>query len=651
MPGRMMQINFAALQPKIQAALEILGIRNFLLGIHDASFPGLPEEDLGRGTPYSRGAEEFFNFVGSLGFNGIQLGPQGITTSVNPSPYDGTFFSKNPLSLAPLRLTGEPWNLVDPEMLAAVVKARQFQDDRVHESFARMAVGKISTGLFQRYQARLRQKKIAAPVESFDAYRQRNAGWLDRDALYEILRQEYGGKNWKQWQEGKNARLDRHLFNPPPGCAVAAQRRVNGLFSRHREAVEDYSFTQYLLARQHDECRNRCRQIGLKLFGDFQIGLSGRDAWRVQSFLLRDYVMGAPPSRTNPEGQPWNYPVLDPRQYCFRDIDGVRHPGPAVRFLRERADKMFAEFDGLRIDHPHGLVCPWVYRANRENPVREVQQGARLFASPAVVEHPELAEFAIVRPDQLNRQAQRHEDNWVLDLDPEQVRRYALLLDVIMDSARDSSRGAHEIACEILSTQPYPIKRVMEIYSLGRFRVTQKADLGDPHDVYRSENAQPEDWLMLGNHDTPPVWQKAEEWIESGVSRQQARYLAARMRIPEDERTGWAERIALDAGPLVQAKFADLFIGPARNIMVFFTDLLGIRQAYNKPGTVIDDNWSLRVDPGYRADYISKLAGGQALNIPKALAMALRAKSRTSAQQNRELIAELENFSPDRQSR
>ncbi|MDW7773906.1 MAG: 4-alpha-glucanotransferase [Desulfobulbaceae bacterium] len=635
---------------KVDTALAILGIRNFFLGIHDAAFPGFPEEDLGRGTPYSDGAAEFFRFSRSLGFNGIQLGPQGITTAANPSPYGGTFFSRNPVTLAPHPLTGPQWSLLDPDRLAVLVGRRPPGDSHVHEDFARTAAHRIAAEACRSYRRKKRNKTagLASIEQSFTAFRRNNSGWLERDAIYDILRQEYGGKNWRQWRDGDQARLDRHLFNPPPELRAAAGARIRKLFSLHRETIDDYCFTQYLLARQHGDFRNRCRGLGLNIFGDLQIGLSGRDAWYAQSFLLRDYVMGAPPSRTNPDGQPWDYPVLDPRQYYQKDARGLLVPGPVVRFLQELADKMFTEFDGLRLDHPHGLICPWVYRSGTEDPVKAVQAGARLFASPALADHPGLAEFAIPRPDQINPQAKRYDDNWVTGLDPEQVRRYALLFDVIMESARKNCRGACEIACEILSTQPYPVKRVMELYGLGRFRVTQKADLDNPGDVYRSENGRPEDWLMLGNHDTPTVWQKADNWLETGVSRQQAGYLADRLRIPENERTGWTERLGADAGALVQAKFADLFLGPAQNIMVFFTDLLGSKQPYNRPGTVCRSNWSLRIDPGYRKVYNDKLRSDRALNIPKALALALRAKSPGPVYDCRELIEELENLSSDR---
>ena len=83
-----------------------------------------------------------------------------------------------------------------------------------------------------------------------------------------------------------------------------------------------------------------------------------RKAWAAQAFLMREYRMGAPPSRTNPEGQPWNHAVLDPAQLVVAGPDGTPQAGLALRFLRARMDKMFAELDGVRIDHPHGFVCP-----------------------------------------------------------------------------------------------------------------------------------------------------------------------------------------------------------------------------------------------------------------------------------------------------
>lgn len=642
---------FSHCRPQMTEALNLLGIRHFLLGIHDTAFPGLPGEDIGCGSPYSDGAAQFLRFVRDLGFNGIQFGPQGITSPGNPSPYDGTFFSRNPLALAPLPLTRSRWKLLDPGWLAELIAPDRLERSQVNRAFALRASQRISAEACARFRQALvhgEQPGGTSMQDRWARFRRRHAEWLARDALYEVLRENYGGNVWRHWGESEAARLDQQLYAPQPGCEGSARRRIQSLQARHRHAIDDFCFTQFLLAEQHRALRRRCRNLELKLFGDCQIGFSDRDAWFAQSFLLPGYVLGAPPSRTNPAGQPWNYPLPDPRQYELEDRQGRPQPGPAVQFFKARVCKLLDEFDGLRIDHPHGLICPWVYRADQKDPGRAVQTGARLFASPALTDHPELARFAIARPDQLNQTVPRYADDWVVDLEPDQVRRYGQLFGVIMETALAKGRDASMIVCEILSTQPYPIQRVMELYDLGRFRVTQKADLDQPLDVYRSENARPQDWLMLGNHDTPSIWKMAHTWLEEGTAPAQAAYLADRLNIPEAGRNQWIAKVSADPGALVQAKFADLFLGPARNIMVFFTDVFGMTQAYNQPGSVSDTNWSLRIEADYQDIYRARAAQHLALDIPGALALALRSKGDAWVARHRDLIAALEAQSPAR---
>ncbi len=637
------------MQARIDRALKILGIKNFLLGIHDAAFPGLSHEDLGRGTPYSKGAAEFLQFARALGFNGIQLGPQGITTAANLSPYDGSYFSRNPLSLSLQALTSQDPPLLDDRLLSRLVAESPDDSGRVNDRFARKAIDEICAAVCLRY--RQEKNKEHSPLramldDNFAAFCRRNSAWLGRDALYEVLKKQYGGKTWRYWDEDEKGRLDKNLFSQPACLRELACLRYGALQRLYSEEIEDYCFIQFLLAEQHRELRNSCGRLGLKLFGDCQIGLSGRDAWAAQSFLLPDYVMGAPPSRTNPEGQPWNYPVFDPHHYFVGENgeqgEGQR-PGPVIRFLQQRMDKLTDEFDGLRLDHPHGLICPWVYRPSRLDPYAAVQNGARLFASPRDTGHPQLAQYAIVRQEQIDTAKSRYDDSWVTALDERQVRRYARLFDVLVRKARDKWSGLDTIACEILSTQPYPIKRVMERYGLGRFRVTQKADLNNIRDVYRSENGRPEDWLMLGNHDTAPIRQVVRRWQQEGAAGRHACYLAGRLHIAEDRRAGWIEQVENDTGALSQAKFAELFIGPARNVMVFFTDLLGGNDSYNRPGTISEDNWTLRVPRDYQKSYSEKSGKNLALNIPKALAAALRSKGEATVAEHHQLINDLEH--------
>ncbi len=303
--------------------------------------------------------------------------------------------------------------------------------------------------------------------------------------------------------------------------------------------------------------------LGWKVFGDLQIGLSLRDRWRRDPLFLDRYALGAPPSRTDPLGQPWGYAVLRPDS---RD---------ARAFFRARIRKMAHEYDGIRIDHPHGLVCPWVYRGGDGDPFEAVARGARLLESPDLADHPELAAYAIVRPEQLDRSVPRHADGWVRALDSSQIERYAENIAIVVDEL--AAAGSDEIACEVLSTAPFPLVEVLRRYALGRFRVTQKADLANPRDGYRSENAAPRDWIMVGTHDTAPLARVVDGWFAAGTASRRAAYLAERLAPRESERPALAEALARDRGSLVRGMFADLFASPARHVLVFMSDLFGLR--------------------------------------------------------------------------
>jgi 4-alpha-glucanotransferase len=627
---------------RAQEALDLLGIRNLLFGLHDAAFPSRAEEDVGRGSPYSDGAADFLDFVGEMGFRGVQLGPQGATSPGNSSPYDATLFSRNPLSLALGPLTRPEWGALLPEEeLAAIVAARPGSRDRVPHKWMHAALAPARSMMWERFKA----GRVQAPEENvgrlardLDAFSRTNAGWLARDGLYEALEAANGGRYWREWRE----EADRRLFDPVRGREDEAANHLRRRLTEHLDTVDAWSFFQFLLHRQHRELQERARVRGLKLFGDLQVGLSPRDDWAAQSFLLRGFRMGAPPSRTNPEGQPWNHAVLDPRQYVVAGADGGPEPGAALRFLHARMEKMFAELDGVRIDHPHGFVCPWVYRADQDDPTVADQGGARLFSSPDLPDHPELAEFAIARPDQLELDGPRYADDWVQRLDDDQVSRYGILIDAIVAAAGAHGHQTADVACEILSTQPYPLGRVMARHGLGRFRVTQKADLDRPEDGYRGENAQPADWIMVGNHDTRPIWRVARDWIDSGASRKQAEYLASRLLAPEEDRAAWIQETASNRNALVQAKLAELLVGPASNVMMFFTDALGIEECYNRPGVVDEVNWSLRVSPDYRREHQERVRKGGAFHLPRAAARALRSRGAAFVAAHRSLIDDLE---------
>ena len=568
----------------IAAALAELGVKRFLLAIHDVSFPSDPDEDIGRGAPTTNAAARLFAYARALGFTGVQLGPQGQTSRDNPSPYDSTIFSRHlaTIAVSSFRRGGQYAGLVDEAVLDELVTSGATNHRHAHDASARLVAA-----AFDRLEER---PDLARGFAGFVARHQHD--WLGHDALYAAYCQTFDGAGHRSW--------------PPAKASASIARSDRDFMMNNARALTRYAFGQFLAHEEHARIRTTAN---LALYGDLQVGYSDCDAWAYRAAFLTDFAMGAPPSRTNPEGQPWNYPVLDPDQ-----LDA----GPSRTLLLARLDKSFAEYDSIRIDHPHGLVCPWVYRAGTSDPAAAVKDGARLYESP---DRAELARYAIAREDQLDRSLPRYHDRWVRDLDDAQVARYARLFDLFAGCAARHGRAIADVSCEVLSTMPVPLARVLERHGLGRWRVAQKANLDDATDVYRTENARRADWVMLGNHDTAPIFALVAGW-PADTRASWVRHLTARLS-PRTPR--WD-----DDGFLASAMLAELFVCEAENVSIFFADLFGETTRFNAPGTVSDANWSLRLPPDFARVHVDRIARHAALDIRLALALALDAKGSTS---------------------
>ena len=74
------------------------------------------------------------------------------------------------------------------------------------------------------------------------------------------------------------------------------------------------------------------------------------------------------------------------------------------------------------------------------------------------------------------------------------------------------------------------------------------------------------------------------------------------------------------------AMLAELFLGPARNVLVFWVDLFGGTESYNVPGVVASSNWCLRVPSDFERAHADAVARGDAPDLREAIAWALRAR-------------------------
>ena len=592
-----------------RAALAELGVEQLVCVVHDRSLPGVAA-DLGCGSPGSRGARDFLEFLAGLGFTGVQLGPPGRITPANLSPYDGTVFSRSPLQLCWEALAAERPGLLDE---AAYARAVGPAGDRCDYDRAFAGAEALWAALHRAVEG---AEGPAAPVAraleaEAAAFEVRHAAWLEPDALHEALSRQFGTTDPRAWPD---ARLARAYGAGGEGVLAA-------LRAAHPAALRRAAREQLLLHRQHADFRSAAHARGLSVVGDLQVGLSHADRWARASLLLEGYALGAPPSRTNPEGQPWGYPVLHPALFGTPDA-----PGPALQFVRARLGKLFDEYDGVRLDHPHGLVCPWVYREDPADPLAAVRAGARLYSAGARPGHAALAPYDIVRPDQVDGRLDPWADAYVAGLDAAQVSRYAVVLDALVAVARAAGRPRSSVVCEVLSTVPAPLAAVMERHGLGRFRVTQKADVTAPDDVYLPSAAEPPDWIMPATHDTPPLWDTCARWSTEVAA---ARLAYAVRRLAPDGAGAESLRAWFGASRarLAQAELALLFTGRARQVMVFVSDLLGETRVYNRPGTVHPDNWTLRVPPLFASLWDARARRAEAFDVAASLALALLAPS------------------------
>lgn len=230
-------------------ALQLLGKRRLTLAIHDSCFPRDSAEDIGRGSPYSSGARAFFAFARSLGFDGIQLGPQGQTGRENPSPYDATLFSRNSLNLdlGGLADTGssddDSPGLLDRSLLDQLVAGCPDQSHfRTQHTYAYDACSVALDDIYRHFcNAReLGDPAVAGLAAGLVAFSAREQDWLEADALYHALAAEHNGLHHRDWPETDEDCPDRELYQHSPEREPYCALRRARLQARFTQATERY---------------------------------------------------------------------------------------------------------------------------------------------------------------------------------------------------------------------------------------------------------------------------------------------------------------------------------------------------------------------------------------------------------------------------
>ena len=626
---------FSSVEAKniIKDALKVLGKKHLAFIAHANSFPAESGKNTGFGSSNSNAAKKLMDFLSGV-FTDVQLGPSGKTKSIDASPYTGTIFSNNPLFIDLEQLTTDEWfNILSVETYNKITENNPNKDtNKTAYSYIFNEQEKALKEAFENFK-----KLDNAELKSkFEAYKEKNKFWLEKDSLYEALIIENGNDYWPMWE----SETDKCLFNPQNDeQKVQYKKRIKELEEKYADVIEYYSFCQFVISVQNEKTREYAQSRGLKMIADRQVAFSDRDNWAYQAYFLKGWCLGCPPDYFSEDGQAWGFPVMDPEKLF--NPDGSLGEGGLL--MKELYKKMFTENPGgVRIDHMVGLIDPWVYVAGRKP---KIEEGAgRLYSSP---EHPVLSRYAIATMDDLNNEVEADKEERIIKLTPEQVRKYGRLVEkIVIGAAEEVGLDKDSIVCEDLGTLTMPVVSVMKEYDLQGMKLIQFVVPEKPMHPYRCKNINERCWAMVGTHDNEPIamWANATVHTEAGYLN--GKNLAEDL-YPDangEEREQIAVRCSNDAEFLTQNKLIELFACKAENIQIFFTDFLGLYDVYNRPGTSGDSNWSLRIPDNYEEVYCNNLKSGKALNLPLILKLAIYARGNEFANANQEIINKLESI-------
>jgi 4-alpha-glucanotransferase len=288
-------------------------------------------------SPYGIGtlgqaAYDFVDFLAQAGQKCWQVLPLGVTGAGN-SPYHClSAFAGDPL-------------LIDLDMLAQEGLLRQ---EEIAGQFWGNEPGQVDyAAVIQGREIVLRQAfERFSPTAAYEAFCGEASAWLEDYALYQALKQRFGGISWLDWPE--DIRRRQHP------AVEHWKTALGGTMDFHR-------FVQYEFFCQWKALRAYAGEKGVSFLGDVPIyvPLDSADVWAApQLFQLEpdgrpSWVAGVPPDYFSPDGQLWGNPLYD-----WQAMERENFSWWTARL--RGAGKLF---DAVRIDHFRGMDSYWAVPA------------------------------------------------------------------------------------------------------------------------------------------------------------------------------------------------------------------------------------------------------------------------------------------------
>lgn len=206
---------------------------------------------------------------------------------------------------------------------------------------------------FERFLAR-EWRPGTSRARALSDYIEQAAWWLDDHALFRAIHDDRSGVPWIEWPA--------ELRDREPDALAGARRRL-------ADAILFHQYCQWVAERQWQLARSRSP---VWVLGDFpfMVALDSVDVWAHQAEFDLDATIGTPPDAFSETGQDWGLPA-----YRW---EAVR--ARAFGWLRSRARRCAALFDGFRLDHAVGFYRTYARprdgRPPRFEPALEADQRA-----------------------------------------------------------------------------------------------------------------------------------------------------------------------------------------------------------------------------------------------------------------------------------
>lgn len=620
-------------------AKKYLGIKKLALGIHASSFP-VENGDLFVGSHLNQKAIELNKFAKIFGFSDMQLGPDGLISRWNNSPYNSSVFSKNYIYADLKKLTGEEYGkILNPFEL-------HLKTSSTYEASSDMSDFKRSFDahdeLFKKAYENMNLKSNSAAKKlksEFFQYKKGAQNWLKTDAVYEVLSKKFGNDYYANWEDDIAKNLMDYLNDSKHPKHKEAIGYLRKIYRENSKEIDIYKFKQFIMNKQEKEFIKQNPQK-LDYISDAIIGFSHRDYWANPDCFLKDYRIGCPFGGEGKylgnwtpvgENQLWDGYVINPK--TLFNQDGTLGKGGML--LKQKFASLLETYQNIRIDHALGLVNPWIYDKNKIEIIKNTEGKiiqTNAYGAPLSKYGKPNGYSVNGWDDKITQNIYKELNNRVEkapNLDPE--GNYLKVLEkIILPIFKEKGLDPNDAVWETLGHPPDYFNEIFK----EKLKLSEISDLK----WEKGQTAPSKNWFLISSHDDPPFSQiVGKKYLQENRSWATNPFYLIGYLHPE--KTDSQKGVLIDSlekkpSNLLYAKYEDM-IRSGEKIQISFMDFFGLSKTYNKKGSVDKNNWRLRLNKDYQQDFYRNLelqgaeeeTKGVALNLPKIFKQAIISKS------------------------